>query len=57
MDAVLKDWTEIYEKMGIKLTNDKYVFHLLFANDQVKNSQDKYDIEYMIRKSLDSCKK
>lgn len=35
MDVVLKEWTKKCENMGVELTNDKYLFKLLFAYDQV----------------------
>ena len=36
--------------MRVWLTNEKYIFNLLFAGDQVVIAQDKEDIECLIRK-------
>lgn len=40
MDVVTKGWIKKCEKMGIKLTDDKYQINLLFADDQVIIAQD-----------------
>lgn len=57
MDVALKEWTKMCEKMGVKLKNLKYLFHLFFVNDPVIIAQDEYCIQYMIRKFLDTYRK
>ena len=54
MDNALKEWTKKCEKMGVRLTNEKYIFNLLFVIDQVVIAQDEEDIEYLMRKLLDA---
>ena len=54
IDKALKQWTRKCEKMGVKLTNEKYIFNLLFVIDQVVIAQDEEDIEYLMRKLLDA---
>ena len=49
----LKEWTKKWEQMRIKLINEKYIFNLHFADNQVVIDQDEEDIEYLKRKFLE----
>lgn len=49
VDGALKLWKNKYKEMGIEI-NDKNVYSLQFADDQVVVVQDKDNLEYMSRK-------
>ena len=56
IDIEQKKETKICEKMGVKLTNEKFFSNVLFAYDPVVIAQDRSDIEYLMRKLLDAYK-
>ena len=49
----LKEWTRKCEKMEVRRTKEKYIFDLLFVEDQVVIIKGGEDIEHLIKKLLE----
>jgi hypothetical protein len=57
IDKVLKEWSKKCKLMGLKIGKDCYIHNLLFAYDQVVNTQGAEDANYMSRKTEDKYEK
>lgn len=55
IDICLKSWNKSCGLMGIPI-NDKHLYHLLFADDQVIIAQDEEDASYLLRKVAEQYK-
>ena len=50
IDVILRDWSRKCNVMGIPMKSQYFLYHLLFADDQVLITQDIEDASYMTRK-------
>ena len=54
VDISLREWTRKCPNIGLKLNDNKYIHHLLFADDQVILAEDTEHTTYIFCKLMDT---